>query len=51
MDVVDSLYSSYGDMPAQGGQGPDPEQIQLRGNEYLESRFPRLDYIRKATVQ
>jgi peptidyl-prolyl cis-trans isomerase A (cyclophilin A) len=50
MDVVDSFYNSYGDMPP-GGQGPDPSQIQLRGNEYLESRFPRLDYIKKATIQ
>jgi peptidyl-prolyl cis-trans isomerase A (cyclophilin A) len=50
MDVVDSFYSSYGDMPPQG-EGPDPKQIQLRGNEYLESRFPRLDYIKRATVQ
>jgi peptidyl-prolyl cis-trans isomerase A (cyclophilin A) len=50
MDVVDNFYNSYGDMPPQG-QGPDPSQIQQRGNEYLESRFPRLDYIRKATIQ
>lgn len=50
MDAVESFYNSYGDMPPQG-QGPDPSQIQLRGNEYLESRFPRLDYIKKATVQ
>lgn len=50
MDMVDSFYNSYGDMPPMG-QGPDPSQIQLRGNEYLESRFPRLDYIRKATIQ
>ncbi len=50
MDAVDSFYNSYGDMPPMG-QGPDPSQIQLRGNEYLESRFPRLDYIRKATIQ
>jgi peptidyl-prolyl cis-trans isomerase A (cyclophilin A) len=50
MDVVDSFYNSYGDMPP-GGQGPDPSQIQLQGNSYLESRFPRLDYIKKATIQ
>jgi peptidyl-prolyl cis-trans isomerase A (cyclophilin A) len=50
MDAVDSFYNSYGDMPPMG-QGPDPSQIQLRGNEYLESRFPRLDYIKKATIQ
>jgi peptidyl-prolyl cis-trans isomerase A (cyclophilin A) len=50
MDVVDSLYSSYGDMPP-GGQGPDATQIEVQGNEYLASHFPRLDYIKKATVQ
>jgi peptidyl-prolyl cis-trans isomerase A (cyclophilin A) len=50
MDVVDNFYNSYGDMPPMG-QGPDPQQIQARGNEYLESRFPRLDYIKKATIQ
>lgn len=50
MDVVDSFYNSYGDMPPMG-QGPDPNLIQTQGNAYLESRFPRLDYIRKATIQ
>jgi hypothetical protein len=33
------------------GNGPDPSQIQLQGNEYLASRFPRLDYIKTATIQ
>jgi peptidyl-prolyl cis-trans isomerase A (cyclophilin A) len=50
MDVVESFYNSYGDMPPMG-QGPDPKMIQAQGNAYLESRFPRLDYIRKATIQ
>jgi len=50
MDVVESLYSSYGDWPPRG-QGPDPAQMEAQGNEYLTNRFPRLDYIRKATVQ
>lgn len=50
MDVIDSLYSFYGDMPPTG-QGPDPTQIQQFGNEYLESHFPRLDYIKKAIVR
>ena len=51
MDVVDSFYNSYGDLPQQGGNGPDPGQIQARGNEYLEMRFPRLDYIKTAKIQ
>jgi peptidyl-prolyl cis-trans isomerase A (cyclophilin A) len=50
MDIVDSFYNSYGDMPPRG-QGPDPSQIEVQGNEYLTSRFPRLDYIKKAAIQ
>jgi peptidyl-prolyl cis-trans isomerase A (cyclophilin A) len=50
MDVVDSFYNSYGDM-APRGQGPDATQIEVQGNDYLASRFPRLDYIKKATIQ
>lgn len=50
MDVVDSFYSSYGEMAPQG-QGPDATQIEVQGNDYLASHFPRLDYIKKATIQ
>ncbi|HEY2018413.1 MAG TPA: peptidylprolyl isomerase [Bryobacteraceae bacterium] len=50
MDVVESIYSSYGDWPPRG-QGPDPAKIETQGNEYLQSHFPRLDYIKKATIQ
>jgi peptidyl-prolyl cis-trans isomerase A (cyclophilin A) len=49
MEVVDRLYNSYGETSPRGS-GPDPDQIELRGNEYLESRFPRLDYIENARV-
>jgi peptidyl-prolyl cis-trans isomerase A (cyclophilin A) len=50
MDVVSQFYSGYGEM-APRGQGPDPTQIELQGNTYLENHFPRLDYIKKATIQ
>jgi peptidyl-prolyl cis-trans isomerase A (cyclophilin A) len=50
MSVVESLYGFYGDMPP-GGQGPDPNKIAQQGNEYLETHFPRLDFIKKETVQ
>jgi peptidyl-prolyl cis-trans isomerase A (cyclophilin A) len=50
MDVVERLYSSYGDMPPRG-QGPDPSKLEVQGNAYLESHFPRLDFIGKATIQ
>jgi len=50
MDVVESFYNSYGEMPSRGGQGPDPGLIETQGNDYLANHFPRLDYIRKATI-
>ena len=50
MDVVESLYSFYGDMPPMG-QGPDPDLIQRQGAPYLESHFPRLDFIKKAVIR
>ena len=50
MDVVESLYSFYGDMPPMG-QGPDPNLIQQQGAPYLENRFPRLDFIKKAVIR
>lgn len=49
MEVVDSLYSGYGEGPPQGG-GPRQDLIQTRGNSYLEAEFPRLDYIRSAEI-
>jgi peptidyl-prolyl cis-trans isomerase A (cyclophilin A) len=50
MENVESFYSAYGEM-APRGQGPSPDQIETVGNSYLESKFPRLDFIRKATVE
>jgi peptidyl-prolyl cis-trans isomerase A (cyclophilin A) len=49
-EVVDHLYFGYGDMPPRGS-GPDPTKIELQGNRYLEDKFPRLDYIKKAEIQ
>lgn len=49
MEVVERIYDVYGDWPPRG-QGPDPGKIGTEGNEYLINQFPRLDYIRKATI-
>lgn len=49
MDVVDQLYAGYGE-GAPSGSGPSQAEIQARGNDYLESEFPQLDYIERATI-
>ncbi|MDP8980097.1 MAG: peptidylprolyl isomerase [Acidobacteriota bacterium] len=43
MEVVDDLYGGYGDQPQQN-------MIERQGNQYLESTFPKLDYIKTARV-
>jgi peptidyl-prolyl cis-trans isomerase A (cyclophilin A) len=43
MDVVDRIYSGYGEQPNQGS-------IRAEGKAYLESNFPMLDKIVSATI-
>jgi peptidyl-prolyl cis-trans isomerase A (cyclophilin A) len=50
MDVVDSLYGGYGE-GAPDGKGPDQGRIQQQGNAYLEKDFPKLDFIKTATIE
>ncbi len=49
MDVVEKLHSGYGE-GAPRGSGPDQGRVQAEGNRYLEKEFPRLDYIKMATI-
>lgn len=49
MDVVDKLYSGYGE-GAPDGHGPSQDLVGNRGRAYLEKSFPKLDVIRSATV-
>jgi peptidyl-prolyl cis-trans isomerase A (cyclophilin A) len=50
MEIVDALYAEYGE-GAPGGDGPDQGLVQSQGNAYLEKSFPKLDFIRKATIE
>merc|ERR1712194_671081 len=47
MDVVDKLYSGYGETAAGRGTGTGPDQllIQSEGNKYLKTEFSGLSYI------
>jgi peptidyl-prolyl cis-trans isomerase A (cyclophilin A) len=44
MDVVDKINAEYRESPEQG-------LIQTQGNAYLTKAFPRLDFIKKATIE
>ncbi|MCH7685780.1 MAG: hypothetical protein IH899_03710, partial [Planctomycetes bacterium] len=53
MEVVDKLYRGYGAEPSfdnPQGRGPKQTRIQAEGNAYLKKDFPKLDYIKKATI-
>jgi cyclophilin family peptidyl-prolyl cis-trans isomerase len=50
MNVVDKIYSGYGE-GAPNGQGPEQGRIQAEGNAYLTKSFPKLDYVKKATIE
>jgi peptidyl-prolyl cis-trans isomerase A (cyclophilin A) len=43
MDIAEKINSSYGEKPDQG-------QITAAGNAYLTKEFPKLDYIKTATI-
>jgi peptidyl-prolyl cis-trans isomerase A (cyclophilin A) len=49
MEVVDKLYSEYGDSPPDG-RGPDQNRVQREGKAYLDKDFPQLDSIKTAVI-
>jgi peptidyl-prolyl cis-trans isomerase A (cyclophilin A) len=44
MDAVDKISADAGEKPNQGS-------IQSQGNAYLKAQFPKLDYVKKATIE
>ena len=49
MEYVDKIYTGYGE-GAPRGQGPDQGRVQAEGNAYLMKDFPKMDYIKAATI-
>jgi peptidyl-prolyl cis-trans isomerase A (cyclophilin A) len=50
MDVVDKINGEYGEGAPQG-KGPEQGMAQNQGNAYLTKSFPKLDYIKTATIE
>jgi peptidyl-prolyl cis-trans isomerase A (cyclophilin A) len=50
MDVVEKLFGGYGE-GAPRGKGPNQMLITTQGNTYLKKDFPKLDYVKKATIE
>lgn len=50
LEVVQALYSGYGDLPEMGGRGPSEDRISSEGKAYLEKDFPKLDSIVTAVI-
>ena len=51
MDVVDSLYSGYGEAAGGGMRGGNQGQIVAEGNAHLDADFPLLHRIHRAVIE
>ena len=49
MEIVDKIYTGYGEGPPRGS-GPEQGRLQAEGNAYLMKSFPKLDYVKAATI-
>jgi len=49
MEVVETLYTGYGDGPPRG-RGPEQDKIRKLGDAYLKTEFPLLDRVIKTRV-
>ncbi len=50
INVVEMLYEGYGEIPAMGGPGPEPGDIERLGKAYIDKSFPKLDSIKSTTL-
>ena len=50
MDIVEGLYSGYGEMKEMNGNGPSQSTLMSQGKPYLDKNFPKLDSIKSATI-
>jgi len=50
IEVVDKIYTGYGEGAPRGG-GPPQGRVVAEGNAYLIKSFPKMDYIKTATIE
>lgn len=50
MEVADALYTEHGEKAGGGIRGGKQDRLFAEGNAFLLREFPKLDYIRRATV-
>jgi len=50
IEVVDKIYTGYGEGAPRGG-GPPQGRVAAEGNAYLTKSFPKMDFIKTATIQ
>jgi len=49
MDNLDGVFKGYGE-GAPRGKGPGQGRLEKEGNAYLRESFPKLDYVKRATI-
>jgi peptidyl-prolyl cis-trans isomerase A (cyclophilin A) len=49
IENVDRIFTGYGE-GAPNGKGPAQGRVQAEGNAYLTKEFPKMDYIKSATI-
>ena len=50
MDVADAWYAEYGEAAGGGIRAGKQDPVFQGGNDYLRKNFPKLDYIKRASV-
>src|SRR5205085_11801221 len=51
MDVVDSLYANYGELPISDPPLGNPKRLYAESNRYLDEKYPKLDRLIKIAIR
>ena len=51
IEVADSLYSRYGDLPVSDPPLGNPKRLYGESNKYLDEKYPKMDRIVKITIR